>query len=150
MDENELFAGKVEKQNMQVGIYLSELQRALAIRSEDNNLNYGPEQRQDLEDRFNLLSEENQVLFEQSEAYRIQFEAFTKSYEDRMREVSDKIARFDSVQDECDNAVAQLQEARGQIELMRKKMDELDAEVYEIYKCRMEVQILIQKQKKEK
>jgi len=105
---------------------LSELQRALAIRSEDDGL---PEQRQELEERLNLLSEENQVLFEQSEAYRIQFEALFKSYEDRMKELSEKIARHDAVQEECDNAVSQLQEAKERILFLEKRMGDLVAEV---------------------
>jgi chromosome segregation ATPase len=105
---------------------LSELQRALAIRSEDDGL---PEQRQELEERLNLLSEENQVLFEQSEAYRIQFQALTKSYEDRMKELGEKIGRHDTVQEECDLAVSQLQEAKERISFLEKKMGDLVAEV---------------------
>lgn len=78
---------------------------------------------------MNLLSEENQVLFEQSEAYRVQFEALAKSYEDRMQELSEKIGRHDAVQDECDAAVAQLQEARERIVFLEKRMGDLVAEV---------------------
>jgi len=47
------------------------LQKALAIRGEEVATNVRSEQEQQFEDRLNLLSEENQVLFEQVEGYKV-------------------------------------------------------------------------------
>ena len=99
------------------------------LKAEEATAGVRSEQEQQFEDRLNLLSEENQVLFEQVESYRVQFDALGKSYEERMKEMSDKIGRFDEMQQEAESAMQQLQEARSQIEFLQQKMVDLASNV---------------------
>jgi len=88
-----------------------------------------PEQKQDLEDRLNLLTEENQILFEQCEGYKIQLEAIAKSYEDQMKKVGDKLAKYDELEKEREVLIEETKQAKEQIEILKQKLEDLAAKV---------------------
>jgi uncharacterized phage infection (PIP) family protein YhgE len=101
-----------------------ELQKTLAVKTEEISVNYRTEQEQQFEERLNLLSEENQVLFEQVEAYKVQFEALSKTYEDKMQEMTEKISKFDELHNAYESAVQQLQEFAAKNEYLERRLNE--------------------------
>lgn len=57
-----------------------EMQKLIAIRSEENSANIKTAQEEQLEERLRLLSDENQALFEQVEGYKVYFWWFIIKY----------------------------------------------------------------------
>lgn len=98
------------------------------MKAEEAEAGVHTEQEQQFEDRLNLLSEENQVLFEQVESYRVQFDALSKTYEERMKEMSEKISQYDNVASEADSSGKALNEARAQLDFLQKRMGEMAAQ----------------------
>ena len=127
MDENLLYRGEVEKKNMQNFVYCRELQRALLNRAESDNIEI--EQIKDIEERCNLVSEENQILTEKCNAYEIQFEAVRKAYETKINEVNQKIAQCENDKKEKEEAQNELQKAREQIEILKQKLGMISEQV---------------------
>ncbi len=67
------------------------------------------------------------MLFEQVESYKVQFEALSRTYDDKMREMTEKIGRYDELQQEYDATAQKLQEALSQNDFLQKKVGEYAA-----------------------
>jgi hypothetical protein len=76
-------------------------------------------------------------LFEQSEGYKIQLEAIAKSYEDQMKKVGDKLAKYDELEKEREAVTEEAKQAKEQIEVLKQKLEGLAAQVNFECECRM-------------
>lgn len=144
VNENEVLSDKLHIKIMEHGKLIGE-----TIKNSDVLSDFEQEKAA-LDKRNALLSEENQILFEQVSMLKKHFDEFNENYSSKVAEADDKIAAFDRLHEQLLSQIDSSEKARGYLEAQLREKDAVlstveggrENEKGELQKRREEVKVL--------
>lgn len=146
--ENEIYQDKLDLKTREFAKLVSE-----TIKNSNVLENYEFE-RHELDKRNALLSEENQILFDQVNMLKAHFDTFNQDYSFKVQDADQKIAAFDKLHDQHEELLHQHEQASRQKSYLEIKLKETSSmlgsieenrrhEIHELQKLREERTVIL-------